>query len=176
MGIQRQGRIRSAADECSQCDATPYSCSARSLEKNFRRRASEANAAMILVDTSILVAWLDSAHPDHNNCLKALDNCAAVDELAISSVTFAELAAGGRNRDKLDKDLAGLRRLDLDFDTAFRAGKAFCQSQRGEKQSGPVLPDFLIRAQAAALNLPHLTNDRRRLRAFPELDLLFPEA
>jgi hypothetical protein len=39
-----------------------------------------------------------------------------------------------------------------------------------------VLPDFLIRAQAAALNCRHLTNDRRRLRAFPEVDYIFPDS
>jgi len=30
--------------------------------------------------------------------------------------------------------------------------------------------DFFIRAQAAVLNLPHLTNDRRRTRTFPDVD------
>ncbi len=39
----------------------------------------------------------------------------------------------------------------------------------------PVLPDFLIRGQAAALNLPHLTNDRRRLAVWPDVDFMFPE-
>ena len=40
----------------------------------------------------------------------------------------------------------------------------------------PVLPDFLIRGQAATLGVAHLTNDRRRLRAFPDVDFLFPPA
>jgi hypothetical protein len=31
-----------------------------------------------------------------------------------------------------------------------------------------------IRAQAAVLSLPHLTNDRRRLAAWPEVDFVFP--
>jgi hypothetical protein len=43
----------------------------------------------------------------------------------------------------------------------------------GERK--PVLPDFLIRAQAAALGCKHLTNDRRRLAAFPEVQFLFPD-
>jgi predicted nucleic acid-binding protein len=33
-----------------------------------------------------------------------------------------------------------------------------------------VLPDFFIRAQAAVRNLRHLTNDRRRLKSFPDVD------
>jgi len=30
-----------------------------------------------------------------------------------------------------------------------------------------------IRAQAAALNLPHLTSDRRRTKSFPDVDFEF---
>jgi predicted nucleic acid-binding protein len=129
---------------------------------------------MILVDTSIIVAWLDPAHPDHERCARALDNCAAVDELAVSSVTFAELAAGGRTREALDEDLTGFVRLDLDFDSAFLAGQAYRKLRAPKKGPKPVLPDFLIRGQSAHLNLPHLTNDRGHLKAFPEIDFLFP--
>ncbi len=60
---------------------------------------------MILVDTSVMVAWLDPRHPDHAACTEALDGCAAVDELAISALTVAELAAGGRSREALEEDL-----------------------------------------------------------------------
>jgi predicted nucleic acid-binding protein len=129
---------------------------------------------MILVDTSVLVAWLDPTHPDHRACSRALDACSAAEELAVSSITFAELAAGGRSREALDEDLRGFRRLDLDFAAAFRAGQAFGRWHPA-RQEQPVLPDFLIRGQAAALSVPHLTNDRRRLRAFPDVEFLFPE-
>jgi hypothetical protein len=130
---------------------------------------------MILVDTSVIVAWLDPTHPDHQKCSRALDNCCAVDELAVSSVTFAELAAGGRNREALDEDLDGFSRLDLDFDAAFRAGQAFRHSRPRTGEHKPVLPDFLIRGQAAVAGMPHLTNDRRRLDEFPDVDFLFPD-
>ena len=74
----------------------------------------------------------------------------------------------------LEEDLKGFHRVDLDFDAAFRAGQAFGRGRQGKREPIPVLPDFLIRGQAAALGVPHLTNDRRRLRAFPEVDFLFP--
>jgi hypothetical protein len=32
---------------------------------------------------------------------------------------------------------------------------------------------LFIRAQAAVLNLPHLTNDRRRTKTFPDVDFEF---
>jgi predicted nucleic acid-binding protein len=131
---------------------------------------------MILVDTSVIVAWLDSGHPDHKACSTALDNCSAVEELAISSITFAELAAGGRGREALEEDLSGFKRVDLDFDSAFRGGQAFGRSQVEKGKAKRVLPDFLIRGQAASLGLPHLTNDHRRISAFPDVDFLFPES
>lgn len=37
----------------------------------------------------------------------------------------------------------------------------------------PVLPDFFIRAQAAVRNLRHLTNDRRRIKSFSDVDFEF---
>ena len=129
---------------------------------------------MILVDTSIIVGWLDPGHPEHLDCSEALDRCSAVEELAVSSVTFAELAAGGRSREALDEDLRGFIRLDLNFDAAFRAGQAFGRHHPGKSEVKPVLPDFLIRAQAAVLGVAHLTSDRRRLRAFPDVDFIFP--
>lgn len=128
---------------------------------------------MILVDTSVIVVWLDSTHKHHEECLKAILDWAGRDELAVSSVTYAELAAGGRTRDAVDEDLEGFLLLELDFAAAWRAGQAFRQHHLG-KEKAPVLPDFFIRAQAATLNLRHLTNDRRRLGAWPDVDFIFP--
>lgn len=129
---------------------------------------------MILIDTSVIVAWMDRAHKHHKDCWSAIRHWAGRDELAISSVTYAELAAGARTREAADDALKGFTRVNLDFDAAWRAGQAFRQ-HRPAKGDTPVLPDFLIRGQAAVLNLPHLTNDRRRLAAWPEVDFLFPE-
>ena len=129
---------------------------------------------MILVDTSVIVAWMDPSHPAHRVCQQALDFWAGRDQLAVSSVTYAELAAGARNREGVDEDLRPFQRLDLDFNAAWGAGQRFRQ-YRPAKGDSPVLPDFLIRGQAAALSLPHLTNDRRRLAVWPDVDFIFPE-
>jgi len=129
---------------------------------------------MILVDTSVIVAWMDATHPGHRLCSQALDYWAGRDQLAISAVTYAELAAGARNREGVDEALRPFQRIELDFHSAWRAGQRFRQ-YRPAKSESPVLPDFLIRGQAAALNLPHLTNDRRRLAVWPDVDFVFPE-
>ena len=87
-------------------------------------------------------------------------------------MTYGELAAGGRTREAVNEDLRDFETIPLDPDAAWRAGRAFRQYRRKESDD-PVLPDFFIRAQAAVLNLPHLTNDRRRTRVFPDVDFEF---
>jgi predicted nucleic acid-binding protein len=42
---------------------------------------------VILVDTSVIVAWLDESHEDHEACAKSLELWAGQDQLAVSSVT-----------------------------------------------------------------------------------------
>ena len=49
---------------------------------------------MMMVDTSIIVAWLDSIHADHAQCETALLRWGGLDRLVIRAVTYAELAAG----------------------------------------------------------------------------------
>ena len=124
---------------------------------------------MILVDTSVIVAWLDRRHPHHRACAKAIEHWALRERLAVSTVTYGELAAGGRTREAVEEDLRDFQKIPLDADACWRAGMAFRQYRRRETDD-PVLPDFFIRAQAAVLNLPHLTNDHRRLKSFPDVD------
>lgn len=127
---------------------------------------------MILVDTSVIVAWLDQSHPHHRACAAAVELWAQRDRLAVSTVSLGELAVGGRTREAVNEDLRDFTVLPLDSNAAWRAGMAFRQYRRNDSEN-PVLPDFFIRAQAAALHLPHLTNDRRRIRSFPDVDFKF---
>ena len=110
---------------------------------------------MILVDTSVIVVWLDKTHPQHRACTEALDTCVARDTLAISSVTYAELASGARTRDGVDEALRGFERVALDFDAAWRAGQAFRQHRRPR------------RAKARAPGFLHPGPGRRSGRAAP---------
>lgn len=130
---------------------------------------------MILVDTSIIVAWLDRMHPDHLACTRSLERWAEKETLAVSSVTFAELAVGARTREAVEEDLKGFDRVDLDFDSAWRAGLAYRRYQPIAGSDQPVLPDFLIRGQAASLGCRHLTNDHRRTKAWPDIDFIYPD-
>jgi predicted nucleic acid-binding protein len=127
---------------------------------------------MTLVDTSVIVAWLDKNHSHHRACVEAIEHCAERGHLAVSSVTYGELAAGGRTREAVEEDLRDFEKIPMDSNAAWRAGIAFRQYRRKDSDD-PVLPDFFIRAQAAVMNLPHLTNDRRRIKCFPDVDFKF---
>lgn len=127
---------------------------------------------MTLVDTSVIVAWLDASHPLHRASLAALEHWAGRGGLAISCVTLAELAVGGRSREAVEEDLRDFETLELDADSAWRAGLAFRQHRRQDTDD-PVLPDFFIRAQAAVAGLRHLTADRRRTKSFPDVEFEF---
>lgn len=130
---------------------------------------------MIRVDNSVIVAWLDDAHLAHAGCVASLEHWAGVEALAVSSVTYAELAAGGRTQEAVDEDLSMFQRVDLDFAASWRAGVAFARAYPASKERKPVLPDFLIRGKAAALGCKHLTNDRRRLTVFPDVGFIFSD-
>jgi predicted nucleic acid-binding protein len=138
----------------------------------FGRGIIAEDAAVILVDTSVIVPWLDRSHPAHAVCTAAMSEWLAREALAVSAVTFAELAAGARTREHVEEALSVFARLEVDCDAAWRAGQAFRQYRRKDNDD-PVLPDFFIRAQAATRRLPHLTNDRRRTRCFPDVDFEF---
>lgn len=129
---------------------------------------------MILVDTSVIIAWLDPEHAHHRECWAAIRDWAGRDELAVSAVTFGELAAGARTREAVEEDLKGFSRIELDFESAWRAGQVFRRYHPGKRET-PVLPDFFIRAQASVLSVPHLTNDRRRMAAWPDVEFVFPK-
>jgi predicted nucleic acid-binding protein len=127
---------------------------------------------VILIDTSVIVAWLDRSHPLHIVSTEAIELWASKGPLTVSVVTHAELAAGGRTRDAIDEDLRFFEIIPLSADAACRAGMAFRRYRRKDGDD-PALPDFLIRAQAAVLNLVHLTNDRRRTKCFPDVDFYY---
>jgi predicted nucleic acid-binding protein len=96
---------------------------------------------MILVDTSVIVAWLDPAHSEHAACEAALIRWGGQEVLAVSAITYAELAAGGRTREAVDEVLTNFERIDLSFNAAFRAGQAFGRWNPGKHEKAIVQKD-----------------------------------
>lgn len=113
---------------------------------------------------------MDESHPDHKTASQALVAVLIEDDVAVSVVTLAELAVGGRTREAIDADLKGMLVIEVTDADAWRAGQVFARLPR--KHATP-LPDFFIRAQAAERGWRHLTNDRRRLGWWPGLEFVF---
>ena len=77
---------------------------------------------MILVDTSVIVAWLDKNHPHHSACAKIIEHWARRDRLAVSSVTYGELARdSGEIRAAITRHSTHRKRMTVCDDDSGRA-------------------------------------------------------
>ncbi len=130
-----------------------------------------------LVDSNVI---LDVATDDpkwSSWSAEALARAADESALAINSLIFAEISAGFRTIEELDElvPAEAFRRLDLPYEAAFLAAKAFvAYRRRGGLRSAP-LADFYIGAHAAVAGLRLLTRDARRYRTyFPGVQLISP--
>ena len=109
---------------------------------------------------------------------EALTRAADESALAINPLIFAEVSIGFAKVEELEQLLPSddFNRLELPYEAAFLAGKAFLSYKRkGGKRSAP-LADFYIGAHAAVAGMRLLTRDARRYRTyFPTVDLIAPE-
>ena len=135
----------------------PFSTSARIRVTESRHRTG-------LVDTSVVID------------LGALDPKELPDEVAISAVTLAELAAGphatsdpaerARRQDRLQRTEATFEALPVDGDVARAYGRIYAAVAEAGKARGRRAFDLLIAATALAADLPLYT---RNPRDFAEL-------
>jgi predicted nucleic acid-binding protein len=108
----------------------------------------------------------------------ALSRAADESSLAINPLIFAEVSIGYETVEELEQLLrpSELTRLELPYEAAFLAGKAFLSyKRRGGTTSAP-LADFYIGAHAAVAGMRLLTRDPRRYRTyFPTVELIAPK-
>lgn len=130
-----------------------------------------------LVDSNVLldVLYKDKAWFDWSSV--ALAECFRGGRLCINPIIYAEVSTGYHRVEELEAALPQdlFVRLQIPFEAAFLAGKAFLTyRRRGGAKTSP-LPDFLIGAHAATAGLRLLTRDARRYRTyFPSLELVAP--
>ncbi|MCR5858754.1 type II toxin-antitoxin system VapC family toxin [Mesorhizobium sp. J428] len=133
---------------------------------------------MIFVDTNVI---LDVATFDPNWAIWSLDQlelASASGPLLINEIVYAELSVGYTLIEELDDlvEQMELEMLQIPRSALFLAGKAYQRyRQSGGTRTG-VLPDFFIGAHAAVLQVPVLTRDVARYRAyFPTVRLIAPQ-
>jgi predicted nucleic acid-binding protein len=131
----------------------------------------------VLVDTSVL---LDIATEDpqwFDWSMTRLEQGANRDGLSINPIVYAELSVHYNTIEALEAALSGypFERLELPWDAAFVAGKAYRRYRgRGGTKRSP-LPDFYIGGHAAVAGIALLTRDAKRYREyFPGLRLITP--
>lgn len=121
-----------------------------------------------LIDTSVVIE------------LEQLDSADLPVEVAISSLTLAELAAGphatsdaeerARRQDRLQRSEAAFDPLPFDAEAARSYGRIYAAiSASGRKARGPRAVDLLIAATAHAASLPLYTRNPDDFRGLEQL-------
>jgi hypothetical protein len=121
-----------------------------------------------IIDTSVLID------------LERLDPRILPLEVAVSAVTFAELAAGphatddpderGRRQDRLQRAEAAFDPLPFDSDAARAYGRIYAAvTSVGRKARGPRAVDLLIAATACAVQLPLYTRNPHDFKGIDDL-------
>jgi predicted nucleic acid-binding protein len=131
-----------------------------------------------LVDSNVILDLVTDDPKWFRWSSEALTRAADESTLAINPLIFAEVSIGFAKVEELEQLLPSeeFDRLELPYEAAFLAGKAFLSyKRRGGKRSAP-LADFYIGAHAAIAGMRLLTRDARRYRTyFPTVDLIAPE-
>lgn len=130
-----------------------------------------------LVDSNVILDLLTDDPEWSHWSADALSRAADESALAVNPLIFAEISIGLDTVEELEQLLPAddFERLDLPYEAAFLAGKAFVSyKRRGGSRSAP-LADFYIGAHAAVAGLRLLTRDAKRYRAyFPTVELIAP--
>ena len=131
-----------------------------------------------LVDSNVILDLLTDDPRWSQWSADALSEAADASTLAVNSLIFAEVSIRFTTVEELEQLLPPdeFERLDLPYEAAFLAGKAFFSyRRRGGRRSAP-LADFYIGAHAAVSGLRLLTRDPRRYRSyFPTVELIAPD-
>lgn len=131
-----------------------------------------------LVDSNVILDLVTNDSKWGAWSAEALSKAADESALALNPLIFAEVSIGFATVEEVEQLLpaAEFERLELPYEAAFLAGKAFlAYRRRGGSRVAP-LADFYIGAHAAVAGLRLLTRDPRRYRTyFPTVKLIAPE-
>jgi predicted nucleic acid-binding protein len=131
-----------------------------------------------LVDSNVILDLVTDDPEWADWSADALSQAANESRLAINPLIFAEVSIRFATIEECHDLLSPEEfiRLDLPYEAAFLAGKAFLSyRRRGGSRRAP-LADFYIGAHAAVRDLRLLTRDPRRYRTyFPTVELISPK-
>lgn len=130
-----------------------------------------------LVDSNVILDLVTDDPKWGRWSADALSRAADESTLAINPLIYAEVSIGFATIEELEEVLPpqAFVRLELPYEAAFLAGKAFLAYKRRGGSKPTPLADFYIGAHAAVAGLRLLSRDSRRYRTyFPKLNLITP--
>lgn len=131
-----------------------------------------------LVDTNVLLDVITEDPQWADWSAEALLRAGNESTLAINPIIYAEVSIHIRTVEEMNDIVSEehFRRLDLPYEAAFLAGKAFLAYRRRGGMKDVPLADFYIGAHAAVSEMRLLTRDARRYRTyFPTVPLIAPK-
>jgi predicted nucleic acid-binding protein len=134
---------------------------------------------MTLVDSNVLLDVVTDGQSWADWSERQLERAAANGSLVINDIVYAEISTRYASVDAVDSILRDLRIevAPMPRPALFLAGKAYLRHRGAGGMRGGVLADFFIGAHAAVAQLPLLTRDTQRYRAyFPTVVLIAPES
>lgn len=128
---------------------------------------------MILVDSNVILDILTDDPTWADWSISTLEKQKSA--LAINTIIFAEISIKIESIETVNSVLNNFKRLDIPYEAAFLAGKAFLNYVKRKGAKSSPLPDFFIGAHAAILGIPLITRDANRYKTyFPKLKLIYP--
>lgn len=123
---------------------------------------------MFLIDSNVLIDVLEDDPVWADWSANALSDAADAGIIAINPIIYGEVATVYIDHAALEAALAPLtfQRLDLPYEAAFLASRAFADYRRRGGLKRSPLPDFFIGAHAAVLGLTLVTRDPRPCRTY----------
>ncbi len=137
-----------------------------------------AGRRLTLVDTNIFIDIATRNPIWFSKARSAFEQRAALGQMSIVDVVFAEFAAGFENvADCSDfLEALGVEHIAMSRQALWLAGQAFREYRQRGGAKGNVLADFFIGAQARAMGVAILTRDATKYRTyFPEVEVVGPE-
>jgi hypothetical protein len=131
-----------------------------------------------IVDSNVILDLLTEDPEWETWSASALEKCANEGSLCINPIIYAEVSIGFLRVEELEDVLPPeyFLRLQIPYEAAFLAGKAFLNYRKKGGGRTSTLPDFFIGAHAAISQLRLLTRDSRRYKTyFPSLVIISPD-
>lgn len=132
---------------------------------------------MVLVDSNVLLDLFTDDPRWRPWSERVIGDALATGGIGINQIVYAETSLAFENGKALDRELNALpvTRLQLSYEAAFSAARAFLRYRRAGGSRTSPLPDFYIGAHAEFERMTLLTRDARRYRTyFPTVTLITP--